>query len=236
MDPGSSRWGGKRAWQIAAGVAAAVALGAVIALVVVGCGSDPPEADFSAAPTSGEVPFEVAFTDASSGDPESWSWDFGDGGASTDQNPTHVYEQPGTYRVILTVRNGDGSDDVVKPDLVIATNPPLNQFCQSVVDLRDAAERLIAPDTLVGGVESIRAALADVQAALAEVRASGTDEYADQIDRVENAVAAVSGLIDSIQEGAGAQEILAQAGTAALEVVAAVNALRDAVQQGCEPA
>jgi PKD repeat protein len=231
-----SGWNRTRTWQVITAIAGLAALGAIIALVVVGCSGDPPEADFSATPTSGEVPFEVAFTDASSGDPESWAWDFGDGGASTEENPTHVYEEPGTYRVILTVRNGEGSDDVVKPDLVIATNPPLNQFCQSVVELRDAVERLVDPGTLVGGVESIRAALGDVQAALADVRASGGDEYAEQIDRIENAVSAVSDLVDTIQEGAGAQEILARVGAAALEVVAAVNALRNAVEQGCEPA
>jgi hypothetical protein len=94
---------------------------------------------------------------------------------------------------------------------------------------------LVDPDTLVGGVESIKAALAEVQAALADVRASGGDEYGDEIDRVQNAVSSVSSLVDSIQDGAGAQEILARIGTAALEVVAAVNALRDVVEQRCEP-
>jgi PKD repeat protein len=231
-----SRWRDARTWQIVTAIAALVALGAVIALVVVGCSSEPPEADFTATPTSGEVPLEVSFTDESRGDPDEWSWDFGDGGTSSDQSPTHVYEEPGNYRVILTVRNGDGSDDVVKPDLVVATNPPLNQFCQSVVDLRDAVEQLIDPGTLVGGVDAIKAQLGEVQAALANVRASGTDEYGDEIERIESAVSAVSALVDSLEEGAGAQEILARVGTAALEVVAAVNALRDAVELGCEPA
>jgi len=31
----------------------------------------------------------------------SWLWSFGDGVSSTDQNPMHVYAQPGTYRVTL---------------------------------------------------------------------------------------------------------------------------------------
>ena len=33
----------------------------------------------------------------------SWEWDFGDGNKSNSQNPTHVYEKYGTYRVSFTV-------------------------------------------------------------------------------------------------------------------------------------
>jgi len=34
---------------------------------------------------------------------DSWSWNFGDGGTSTAQNPTHTYTAPGLYDVTLTV-------------------------------------------------------------------------------------------------------------------------------------
>ena len=34
---------------------------------------------------------------------ETWSWDFGDDGSSTEQNPTHTYENLGEYTVSLTV-------------------------------------------------------------------------------------------------------------------------------------
>ncbi|MCA1819733.1 MAG: thrombospondin type 3 repeat-containing protein, partial [Halobacteriales archaeon] len=37
-----------------------------------------------------------------------WSWDFGDGGSSTQQDPSHTYAQPGTYVVTLTVTDQDG--------------------------------------------------------------------------------------------------------------------------------
>ena len=39
-------------------------------------------------------------------EPYSYSWDFGDGSTSTEQNPTHTYNEAGTYTVTLTVTDG----------------------------------------------------------------------------------------------------------------------------------
>lgn len=50
----------------------------------------------------------VNFIDSSSNVPTSWSWNFGDAGTSTSQNPSHTYVAPGTYTVVLTATNGDG--------------------------------------------------------------------------------------------------------------------------------
>ncbi len=92
----------------------------------IGGGSTPvaPTADFTGTPTSGDYPLNVAFTDASSGAPTSWSWDFGDGGSSTAQNPTHTYNAAGTYTVALTVSNTAGSDTATKTDYITVTSPP----------------------------------------------------------------------------------------------------------------
>jgi PKD repeat protein len=57
--------------------------------------------DFSATPTSGAAPLVVSFTDLSDIGPTSWKWDFGDGGISREQNPTHVYNSPGAFSVKL---------------------------------------------------------------------------------------------------------------------------------------
>jgi len=70
-----------------------------------------PLADFSATPTSGQVPLEVQFTDQSvpiEGTITNWTWDFGDGGTSTEQSPTHTYEVYGVYTVSLTVVDDNG--------------------------------------------------------------------------------------------------------------------------------
>ncbi len=68
-------------------------------------GSLPPVARFSGSPTSGYAPLTVNFTDESANDPTSWSWDFGDSGTSTAQNPSHEYTSGGDYTVSLTATN-----------------------------------------------------------------------------------------------------------------------------------
>ena len=54
---------------------------------------------------------DVSFTDLSTGDPTSWSWDFDDGDFSTLQNPDHTFVEDGTYNVCLTVEGPGGSDE-----------------------------------------------------------------------------------------------------------------------------
>lgn len=54
---------------------------------------------------------DVNFTDLSTGDPTSWSWDFDDGDFSTLQNPDHTFVEDGTYNVCLTVEGPGGSDE-----------------------------------------------------------------------------------------------------------------------------
>ena len=73
-------------------------------------------AEFKASRTSGPPPLIVNFTDQSTGEITLWSWDFGDGSTSTVQNPTHTYEEPGSYTVSLTVSGTGGSDTKTKAD------------------------------------------------------------------------------------------------------------------------
>lgn len=44
-----------------------------------------------------------------------WSWDFGDGNTSNQQNPTHTYATLGNYNVTLTVTNGNCSHSLTLP-------------------------------------------------------------------------------------------------------------------------
>lgn len=60
----------------------------------------------------------VLFSDQSTNAPTSWEWDFGDGGSSTQQNPTHTYNSAGTYTVTLTASNSYGNDIESKPGYI----------------------------------------------------------------------------------------------------------------------
>ena len=75
-------------------------------------------ADFSASPTRAFAPATIAFTDLSTGNPTSWNWMFGDDGTSTEQNPTHLYKQPGSYDVTLTVSDSIGISMVSKTNYI----------------------------------------------------------------------------------------------------------------------
>jgi len=70
----------------------------------------PPVADFSGSPTSGTVPLTVNFTDLSTNSPTAWEWDFGDGGDSSEQNPSYTYLLVGIYTPSMTATNAGGSD------------------------------------------------------------------------------------------------------------------------------
>ncbi|HEX2901017.1 MAG TPA: PKD domain-containing protein, partial [Bacteroidia bacterium] len=52
------------------------------------------------------------FTDLSTGGPTAWAWDFGDGGTSALQNPSHTYAANGSYVVTLTVSTAGGCTNV----------------------------------------------------------------------------------------------------------------------------
>jgi PKD repeat protein len=89
----------------------------------------PPVANFSGTPTSGVAPLQVQFTDQSTNSPTAWSWNFGDGGSSTQKNPSHTYTTPGVYTVVLTATNTGGSDAETKTAYVtVATPPPVANF------------------------------------------------------------------------------------------------------------
>jgi len=72
----------------------------------------PPVADFSVSSTQ-SCTGELIFSDLSQNQPNSWTWDFGDGNISNLQNPTHIYDNNGTYTVQLIVSNSLGVDTIL---------------------------------------------------------------------------------------------------------------------------
>jgi len=107
--------------------------------VDVGCPSV--VASINASVTSGVAPLTVNFTDASTGSPTSWLWDFGDGTSSTEQNPTHTYTAIGSYNVTLIARNACGSSSTAHigievtpaPTPIIVVNPSSITFDTTTV-------------------------------------------------------------------------------------------------------
>lgn len=83
------------------------------------------QADFIAAESvyNGET---IEFTDISTGEPNTWAWDFENDGVYDDftQNPVHVYDSVGTYSVKLRINNGTYTDSLVKYDYVTVNYCP----------------------------------------------------------------------------------------------------------------
>jgi len=90
-------------------------------------GTIKPVPAFTAVPLSVCIGQNIQFTDGSTGNPNQWLWDFGDGGSSVNQNPTYKYTQPGTFSVKLTAYN-NGCFDVLTKTNYIVVNPPLSVF------------------------------------------------------------------------------------------------------------
>ena len=80
-----------------------------------------PIAGFSASPTSGTAPLIVDFTDQSTNNPTHYQWDFGDGNASTQQNPSHTYNYGDKFTVTLNVSNSYDSSWATQ-DIAVADN------------------------------------------------------------------------------------------------------------------
>lgn len=80
-----------------------------------------PTADFSWSASE----LTVNFTDASfdsDGNVVAWSWNFGDGGVSTAQNPEHSYAAAGTYGVTLTLTDDDGATGTVSKNVTVSSS------------------------------------------------------------------------------------------------------------------
>ena len=78
----------------------------------------PPIAEFEGVPLEGPQPLTVTFTEKSVGEITSWSWSFGDGEASSLQNPVHTFQNAGIYTVSLSVTGPGGSDTEIKTNYI----------------------------------------------------------------------------------------------------------------------
>ncbi|MCF8297138.1 MAG: choice-of-anchor L domain-containing protein [Saprospiraceae bacterium] len=95
---------------------------------------------------SGCEPLTVTFTDYSAPSITTWNWDFGDGGSSTSQNPSHTYNA-GNYSVNLAVKTLAGcSGSLIIPNLIhsypsphanFTANPPVTNIDNPTIKFSD---------------------------------------------------------------------------------------------------
>jgi PKD repeat protein len=85
-------------------------------------------AHFSTDISNGCSPFVVNFLDQSTGEPQQWRWDLGNGTISTLQNPSAIYVYSGFYTVKLWVKAGNQTDSITMTDYVEVFNSPEVNF------------------------------------------------------------------------------------------------------------
>lgn len=117
-----------------------VSLAAVLLLFIAsGCPpqQEAPKAAFAAAPLWGQAALPVQFVDASGSGSSTitgWEWDFGDGNTSTEQNPGHLYAEPGSYTVSLTVTSEDGTDTHQETDYIVVSENDVIAWNNAALD------------------------------------------------------------------------------------------------------
>ncbi|HZB76823.1 MAG TPA: PKD domain-containing protein, partial [Solirubrobacteraceae bacterium] len=86
-----------------------------------------PTVEATADPKTGTAPLAVAFS-ANGSDREgqalTYAWNFGDGGTSFLQNPSHTYTTAGTYTATVTVSDGRGGSDTDTVAVTVGNRTP----------------------------------------------------------------------------------------------------------------
>ncbi|MEO7983372.1 MAG: PKD domain-containing protein, partial [Bacteroidota bacterium] len=90
-----------------------------------------PVANFTVTPSDVCAMDPAMFTNTSTPATDRWLWDFGDGGTSGLENPSHIYSDTGYFNVTLIVWNNT-CPDTIRYDDIVHVRPPIARF--SVID------------------------------------------------------------------------------------------------------
>lgn len=104
-----------------------------------------PVAGFTPSVSGGSAPLIVDFVDNSSGEINTWLWNYGDGFTSLEQNPTHTFTDPGSFEVTLTVAGPGGVDSISSTIVVTAASVPFvrgDANSDGVLDVSDPVQTL----------------------------------------------------------------------------------------------
>jgi len=110
-----------------------------------------PKVSFTVSDSLGCDPFTTQFTNTGFGG-NSYLWNFGDEGASADENPVHTYA-PGVFSVKLTTTNLTGCvDSLSKPNLIHVLHNPVANFnakpeAELYVEVKDAQYQFMNQST-----------------------------------------------------------------------------------------
>jgi len=82
---------------------------------------------------------EVQITDASQGPADiEYEWDMGDGTILTDQNPSHIYEDPGSYTITLTLTSDACNQEMVEEQEIDYIPFIEADFSAQIIDICDS--------------------------------------------------------------------------------------------------
>jgi hypothetical protein len=113
----------------------------IFPLILMACEKDP-QAHFSATPGNPVVGEKVIFTNSSK-DAVRFEWDFGDGWASDEEHPSHVFTGSGTFEVIMTAFSKNGQSD--KASLILDVKIPT----LLELEVREWFEEYVVPNASV---------------------------------------------------------------------------------------
>ncbi len=107
---------------------------------------------FSISDSSGCSPLQINFSDSSSQNIISWNWSFGDGSFSTDQNPTHIYDNSGYYTIGLQVETINGCFYLNNNQGSVLVYPnPIAEFYVSSIEVDEISPTIGIVNSSIGG-------------------------------------------------------------------------------------
>ena len=148
------------------------ATGAVVdgVTVTAPAGNVPPTASFTPACTGLACAFDASGSTDVDGTVVAYAWAFGDGTTGEGSAPAHLYAEPGTYVVTLTVTDDDAATGARTVSVTVAepgTATPVAYVASAVADANALTHRVTIPASVAAGDGLVLALTVNTSAAVA---------------------------------------------------------------------